>query len=131
MNLLDQYNKRKLEGLLEGKNIPEFRPGYTLKLHLVVPKLDSKSSRKTSEGSTRVQIFEGLCIARRNSGVGSTLTVRKIIGDQSVEKTIHLYSHMLEKIEIVRKGKVRRAKLYYMRNRRGKSARLVEIKDKK
>ena len=131
MNLINQYNQRKLKILKEGKNIPQFDSGYTLRLHLVVPKLDSKSSRKTSEGSTRVQIFEGLCIGRRNSGIGSTLTVRKVIGDQSVEKTIHLYSYMLEKIEIVRRGKVRRAKIYYMRERTGKATRLKEIKDNK
>jgi large subunit ribosomal protein L19 len=131
MNLVNQYNQKQLEKITEGKNIPHFKAGYTLRLHLVVPKLDSKSSRKTSEGSTRLQVFEGLCIARRNSGIGSTLTVRKVIGDQSVEKTLHLYSYMIDKIEVVKKGRVRRAKLYYMRNRKGKAARLVEIKDNK
>ena len=130
MTLVNQYNQRQIAKAIEGKTIPNFKSGYTLRLHLVVPKLDSKSSRKTSEGSTRIQIFEGLCIARRNSGIGSTLTVRKVIGDQSVEKTLHLYSRMIDKIEIVKKGRVRRAKLYYMRNRKGKAARLVEIKDK-
>ena len=130
MNLLEKYNQSQLNRLSESKVIPQFRAGDTLRVHIIVPRLDVKSSKR-AQSSTRIQMFEGLCISRRNSGVASTFTVRKISHDEGVEKTLPLYAHIIEKIEVIRRGKVRRAKLYYIRNLRGKAMRVVELKQHK
>lgn len=79
----------------------------------------------------RIQIFEGLCIARRNKGLASTFTVRKISHDQGVEKVLSIYSALVDKIEVIRRGRVRRAKLYYIRKLRGKAMRVTELKTQK
>lgn len=128
MNLLNQYNQKQLQQLTEGKTFPEFRAGDTLRVHTVVPRLDVKSSKR-AQSATRIQMFEGLCISRKNNGVASTFTVRKISHDEGVEKTLPLYSHLIEKIEVIRRGRVRRAKLYYIRKLRGKAMRVAELKD--
>jgi large subunit ribosomal protein L19 len=130
MNLLDKYNHKQMEKLANGKTFPEFRAGDTLKVHTVVPRIDVKSNKK-AESTMRLQIFEGLCIARKNNGVASTFTVRKISHDEGVEKTLPLYSYLINKIEVIRRGKVRRAKLYYIRKLRGKAMRVTELKTKK
>ncbi len=127
MNLLDKYNQKQLEKVSEGKTLPKFRAGDTIRIHTVVPRLDVKSSKKT-DSVMRIQMFEGLCIARKNNGLGSTCTVRKISHDEGVEKVLSLHSYLVDKIEVVRRGKVRRAKLYYIRNLRGKAMRVVELK---
>ena len=102
-----------------GRNIPDFRPGDTLKVGV-----------KVIEGErTRVQNYEGVCIARANKGIGSNFTVRKISFGEGVERVFPLYSPNIDSIEVVRKGAVRRAKLYYLRGRRGKSARIAERRD--
>ena len=99
-----------------GKDIPTFRPGDTLKVGV-----------KVVEGErTRVQNFEGVCIARSNKGMGSNFTVRKMSFGEGVERVFPLYSPNIDSITVVRKGAVRRAKLYYLRTRRGKSARIAE-----
>jgi large subunit ribosomal protein L19 len=99
--------------------IPDFRPGDTLKVGV-----------KVVEGErTRVQNYEGVCIARANKGMGSSFTVRKISFGEGVERVFPLYSPNIDSIEVVRKGAVRRAKLYYLRGRRGKSARIAERRD--
>src|SRR5204862_2252276 len=101
------------------KKIPEFRPGDTLKVGV-----------KVVEGErTRVQNYEGVCIARSNKGMGSNFTVRKISFGEGVVRVFPLYSPNVESIEVVRKGAVRRAKLYYLRGRTGKSARIAERRD--
>ena len=130
MNLLDKYNQKQLEKVSEGKILPKFRAGDTIRIHTVVPRLDVKSSKKT-DSVMRIQMFEGLCIARKNNGLASTFTVRKISHDEGVEKVLSIYSKLVEKIEVVRRGKVRRAKLYYIRKLRGKAMRVVELKDRK
>ena len=130
MNLLEKYNQKQLEKLAKGKIIPQFRAGDTIKVHTIVPRLDVKSTKKT-DSSMRIQIFEGLCISRKNNGVASTFTIRKISHDEGVEKTLPLYSSLIDKIEVLRKGKVRRAKLYYIRALRGKAMRVVELKTNK
>lgn len=130
MNLLDKYNHKQLEKLATGKVFPDFRAGDTLKVHTVVPRIDVKSNKK-ADSAMRLQIFEGLCIARKNNGVASTFTVRKISHDEGVEKTLPLYSYLINKIEVIRRGKVRRAKLYYIRKLRGKAMRVAELKTKK
>ena len=100
----------------EARPIPEFQAGDTLRVHV-----------KVVEGSReRVQVFEGVCIARKNNGVNSAFTVRKISYGEGVERVFPLYSPRIEEIEVVRRGSVRRAKLYYLRERRGKSARIAE-----
>ncbi len=102
-----------------GRTIPDFRPGDTLKVGV-----------KVIEGErTRVQNYEGVCIARSNKGIGSNFTVRKISFGEGVERVFPLYSPNIDSIEVIRKGAVRRAKLYYLRGRRGKSARIAERRD--
>ena len=121
MNIIQQIEAENIAKFLEAKKIHEFRPGDTLKVGV-----------KVVEGErTRVQAYEGVCIARANKGMGSSFTVRKISFGEGVERVFPLYSPNVESIEVVRKGVVRRAKLYYLRGRRGKSARIAERRDNK
>jgi large subunit ribosomal protein L19 len=117
MNLIQQLEAEQIAA--SGKNIPEFRPGDTLRVGV-----------KVVEGErTRIQNFEGVCIARSNRGMGSCFTVRKISFGEGVERVFPLYSPNVDSIEVVRRGAVRRAKLYYLRGRTGKSARIAERRD--
>jgi large subunit ribosomal protein L19 len=119
MNLIQTLEQEQIAALSEGKNIPEFRPGDTLRVGV-----------KVVEGErSRVQMYEGVCIARSNKGVNSNFTVRKISFGEGVERVFPLYSPIVDSIEVVRRGAVRRAKLYYLRGRRGKSARIAERRD--
>jgi large subunit ribosomal protein L19 len=119
MNLIQTLEAEQIQALTADKKIPEFRPGDTLRVGV-----------KVIEGErTRVQAFEGVCIARSNKGVGSSFTVRKISFGEGVERVFPLYSPIIEKIEVVRRGDVRRAKLYYLRGRTGKAARIAERRD--
>jgi large subunit ribosomal protein L19 len=119
MNTLQEVEQKQIEKLTEGKSAPEFAPGDTLRV-----------SVKVVEGErTRVQAFEGLCIGRKNSGLNSNFTVRKISYGEGVERVFPLYSPNVAKIEVIRRGDVRRAKLYYLRGRQGKSARISERTD--
>ena len=116
MNLIETLEREAIEALTKEHPVPEFRPGDTLRVGV-----------KVIEGDrTRVQAFEGVCIARSNKGVGSSFTVRKISFGEGVERVFPLYSPIIDKIEVVRRGDVRRAKLYYLRGRTGKSARIAE-----
>ncbi|MDG0812408.1 50S ribosomal protein L19 [Cohnella rhizosphaerae] len=113
MSLIQTITQEQLR-----KDIPTFRPGDTLKVHV-----------KVVEGSReRVQLFEGVVIKRRGGGISETFTVRKISYGVGVERTFPVHSPRIEKIEVARRGKVRRAKLYYLRNLRGKAARIKEIR---
>ena len=116
MNLIQQLEAEAIAHFNETKAIPVFRPGDTLKVGVRVVEGDR----------TRVQNFEGVCIARANKGVGSSFTVRKISFGEGVERVFPLYSPIIDKIEVVRRGDVRRAKLYYLRGRTGKAARIAE-----
>jgi large subunit ribosomal protein L19 len=119
MNLIQQLEAEQIAALTAKRAIPEFRPGDTLKVGV-----------RVVEGErTRVQAYEGVCIARSNKAMGSSFTVRKISFGEGVERVFPLYSPNIDSIEVVRKGAVRRAKLYYLRERRGKSARIAERKD--
>ena len=119
MNTLQAVEQKQIEKLTEGKPAPEFAPGDTIRV-----------SVKVVEGErTRVQAFEGLCIGRKNSGLNSNFTVRKISYGEGVERVFPLYSPNVAKIEVIRRGDVRRAKLYYLRGRQGKSARISERTD--
>src|ERR1700742_2319195 len=121
MNLIQQLEAEAIAHFNETKKIPEFRPGDTLRVGV-----------KVVEGErSRVQAFEGVCIARANKGMGSSFTVRKISFGEGVERVFPLYSPNVDSIDVVRKGVVRRAKLYYLRGRTGKSARIAERRDNK
>jgi large subunit ribosomal protein L19 len=118
MNTVQKFEAKQLETLKETANFPDFSAGDTLKVNV-----------KVKEGTReRVQAYEGVCIARGGHGVNASFTVRKISYGEGVERVFPLYSPRLESIELVRRGAVRRAKLYYMRDRRGKSARIAERK---
>ncbi|MDB5694385.1 MAG: ribosomal protein [Alphaproteobacteria bacterium] len=119
MNLIQQLEAEQIESLTQGRPIPEFRPGDTLRVGVKVVEGDR----------TRIQNFEGVCIARANRGLGSSFTVRKISFGEGVERVFPLYSPNVESIEVVRRGAVRRAKLYYLRGRTGKAARIAERRD--
>ena len=119
MNLIQQLEAEQIQKLTATRAIPEFRPGDTLRVGV-----------KVIEGDrTRVQAYEGVCIARSNKGMGSSFTVRKMSFGEGVERVFPLYSPSIDAIEVVRKGAVRRAKLYYLRGRTGKSARIAERRD--
>ncbi len=118
MNTIEKLEQSQVAHLTEGRNIPipEFSPGDTLRVNV-----------KVTEGTReRIQVFEGVCIARKNRGLNSSFTVRKISYNEGVERIFPLYSPRIDSIELVRRGDVRRAKLYYLRGRRGKSARISE-----
>ncbi|MFL2822342.1 MAG: 50S ribosomal protein L19 [Alphaproteobacteria bacterium] len=116
MNIIEKIEKEQLEKLSSGKNIPDFNAGDTIKV-------DVKVVEGTRE---RIQAFEGVCIARGGKGINESFTVRKISYGEGVERVFPLFSPKISSITLVRKGKVRRAKLYYLRDRRGKAARIVE-----
>ena len=116
MNIVEKISQDQIDKVVEGRPVPEFGPGDTLKVHV-----------KVVEGTReRVQIFEGVCIARKAGSINSNFTVRKISYGEGVERVFPLYSPRIDQIEVVRRGRVRRAKLYYLRGRRGKSARIAE-----
>ena len=116
MNIVQQLAAEEKARLLEGKTIPEFQPGDTLRVNV-----------RIKEGEReRIQAFEGVCIARDGGGINETFTVRKISFGEGVERRFPILSPNIESIEVKRRGVVRRAKLYYLRDRRGKSARIAE-----
>ena len=116
MNILDNIGQAQMNAVTEQRAIPEFGPGDTLKINV-----------KVVEGSReRVQAFEGVCIGRSNRGINSSFTVRKISYGEGVERVFPLYSPKIQAIEVIRRGDVRRAKLYYLRGRTGKAARIAE-----
>jgi large subunit ribosomal protein L19 len=116
MNLIQQLDKEQMAKLSAGKEIPDFGPGDTVLVNVKVVEGDR----------TRVQAYEGVCIGRAGNGLNENFTVRKISYGEGVERVFPLYSPMIDSIQVVRRGKVRRAKLYYLRDRRGKSARIAE-----
>ena len=116
MNLIEEIEREEIDRVTEARELPEFGPGDTVRINV-----------KVTEGSReRVQAFEGVCIARKNRGLNSSFTVRKISYGEGVERIFPLYSPVIDSIQVVRRGAVRRAKLYYLRGRRGKSARIAE-----
>ncbi|MBX5158292.1 50S ribosomal protein L19 [Rhizobium sp. NZLR5] len=116
MNIIQQLEAEQVAKIEAKRTLPEFSPGDTLRVNV-----------KVTEGTrTRVQAYEGVCIARSGGGLQENFTVRKISYGEGVERVFPVYSPMIESVDVVRRGKVRRAKLYYLRDRRGKSARIVE-----
>jgi large subunit ribosomal protein L19 len=119
MNLLKQLEQEQITKLTANKEIPDFAPGDTLIVNV-----------KVVEGErSRVQAYEGVCIARTGGGINQSFTVRKISYGEGVERVFPLYSPLVDSIKVVRRGKVRRAKLYYLRGLRGKKARITEKQD--
>ncbi|MEQ8746150.1 50S ribosomal protein L19 [Pyruvatibacter sp.] len=121
MNIIETINAEQAAKLSENKKVPDFRPGDTVRVNV-----------KVVEGSReRIQAYEGVCIARSGDGLHQNFTVRKISYNEGVERVFPIHSPLIDSIELVRTGKVRRAKLYYLRGRRGKSARIAERVDHK
>jgi large subunit ribosomal protein L19 len=120
MNVIEQLEKEQMAKLSAGKIIPDFGPGDTVLVNVKVVEGDR----------TRVQAYEGVCIGRAGAGINENFTVRKISYGEGVERVFPLYSPMIDSIRVVRRGKVRRAKLYYLRARRGKSARITERQER-
>ncbi len=116
MNIIETLEKEQVEKLAGERPVPNFKAGDTLKVHTKIKEGDRE----------RIQVYEGLCIARKNDGINSSFTVRKISFGEGVERIFPLYSPNLDKIEVTRIGKVRRAKLYYQRDRSGRSARIAD-----
>ena len=115
-NLVEIFEKKQIAKLTSKKNIPTFRSGDTLKVTI-----------KIVEGErSRLQVFEGVCIARKNNSVNSKFTVRKVSHGEGVERVFPLFSPIIDKIEVIKKGDVKRAKLYYLRKRTGKSSRIAD-----
>jgi large subunit ribosomal protein L19 len=116
MNIIETLEREQIAKLTAGRQIPDFQPGDTVIVNV-----------KVVEGErTRVQAYEGVCIARSGAGLNENFTVRKISYGEGVERVFPIYSPLIDSVKVVRRGKVRRAKLYYLRDRRGKSARIVE-----
>jgi large subunit ribosomal protein L19 len=121
MNIIEQLESEQISHLTEGREVPKFGPGDTLRV----------SVRVVEGARSRLQAFEGVCIARSNKSVNSNFTVRKLSYGEGVERIFPLYSPLVEKIEVMRRGDVRRAKLYYLRGRTGKAARITEKRDER
>ena len=116
MNIIQEIEQAEAAAIAEKRKVPNFGAGDTLKVHV----------RVTEGNRTRLQVYEGVCIGRKGGGINESFTVRKISYGEGVERVFPVFSPLVEKIEVVRRGDVRRAKLYYLRDRRGKSARIAE-----
>ncbi|WP_108662380.1 50S ribosomal protein L19 [Acuticoccus kandeliae] len=121
MNIIDELNREQMAAIEEKRTLPAFQPGDTVRVNV----------RVTEGTRTRVQAYEGVCIARSGAGLNENFTVRKLSYGEGVERVFPIFSPMLESVEVVRRGKVRRAKLYYLRGRTGKAARITERKEKR
>src|SRR4029079_12743175 len=121
MNIIQELEKEQADAILGQRAVPDFAPGDTVKVNV-----------KVTEGTrTRVQAYEGVCIGRAGSGINENFTVRKISYGEGVERVFPIFSPTIDSIEVVRRGKVKRARLYYLRGRRGKSARIGEKQDRR
>jgi large subunit ribosomal protein L19 len=121
MTIIQELEKEQADAVLAQRAVPEFAPGDTVKVNV-----------KVTEGTrTRVQAYEGVCIARSGGGLNESFTVRKISYGEGVERVFPVFTPSIDSIEVVRRGKVRRAKLYYLRGRRGKAARISEKQDRR
>ncbi|MBA4783409.1 MAG: 50S ribosomal protein L19 [Rhizobiales bacterium] len=119
MNIIETLEKEQMEAMAAKRTMPDFKAGDNLRVNV----------RVTEGTRERIQAYEGVCISRQGSGVNESFTVRKISYGEGVERLFPIYSPMIDSVEVVRRGKVRRAKLYYLRDRRGKSARITEATD--
>jgi large subunit ribosomal protein L19 len=126
MNLLKQLETEQMKAVRGGRGLPTFRPGDTLKVNVKVVEQTYDEKAKQMKTRERLQAFEGVCIGRQGEGLNESFTVRKISYGEGVERVFPIYSPLVDSVQVVRKGRVRRAKLYYLRGRRGKSARIAE-----
>ena len=134
MNIIQQLEREQMDAILSKRAVPEFGPGDTVKVMVKVvegAETDPKDKKKKTEkgASVRFQAYEGVVIARSGAGLNENFTVRKISYGEGVERVFPIYSPYIAEIEVLRRGKVRRAKLYYLRGRRGKAARIFERTD--
>src|ERR1700720_44370 len=125
MNLLQTLEAEQMKAL-RAKAHPEFRPGDTLKVNVKVVDVTYDEKTKQNKTRERLQAFEGVCIARSGAGLNESFTVRKISYGEGVERVFPIFSPLVDSVEVIRRGRVRRAKLYYLRGRRGRSARITE-----
>lgn len=121
MNIIEQLEAEQAAAIAEKRTLPAFQPGDTVRVNV----------RVVEGNRTRVQAYEGVCIARSGAGLNESFTVRKISYGEGVERVFPIYSPLVESVDVVRRGKVRRAKLYYLRGLTGKAARIVERQEKK
>jgi large subunit ribosomal protein L19 len=128
MNLIQQLEAEQMKAL-RATPLPDFRAGDTLKVNVKVVDVTFDEKTKQNKTRERLQAFEGVCIARQGQGINEAFTVRKISYGEGVERVFPIYSPLVDSVIVVRKGRVRRAKLYYLRGRRGKSARIAERQD--
>lgn len=126
MNLIQTLEREQMEAARGGRKLPDFRPGDTLKVNVKVVDVSYDEKTKQQKTRERLQAFEGVCIARSGAGLNESFTVRKISYGEGVERVFPVYSPLVDSVEVVRQGRVRRAKLYYLRGRRGKAARIAE-----
>jgi large subunit ribosomal protein L19 len=132
MNMLDTLQQEEVKRLLANRSLPDFAPGDTVRVTVIVEEEKSEKAEKDRKKDKdekphrRTQAFEGVCIGRKNAGINSNFTLRKISYGEGVERVFPLYSPRITAIEVLRKGSVRRAKLYYLRGRKGKAARIAE-----
>jgi large subunit ribosomal protein L19 len=137
MNIIDEINRAQMDVIQKQRRIPDFGPGDTVKVMVrvqEVAEVDPKDKKKVAKKEApkityRLQAYEGVCIARSGNGLNGSFTVRKISYGEGVERVFPLFSPMVAEVEVLRRGKVRRAKLYYLRGRRGKAARIFERTD--
>ena len=126
MNDLEKFEQSQIAKLSGDKKIPDFQPGDTLRVNVKIVETTYSEKEKKDLTRTRIQAYEGICIARGGKGLNQSFTVRKISYGEGVERVFPLFSPSVDSIELVRRGSVRRAKLYYLRDRSGKSARITE-----
>lgn len=126
MNLLQTLEKEQMDALSAKKTVPAFQTGDTLKVNVKVVEVTYDEKAKANKTRERLQAYEGVCIARFGQGIQESFTVRKISYGEGVERVFPIHSPLVDSIEVVRKGRVRRAKLYYLRGRTGKRARIAE-----
>ena len=129
MNLIQTLEQEQMASVRGGRKLPTFRPGDTLKVNVKVVDVTYDEKTKQNKTRERLQAFEGVCIARQGAGINESFTVRKLSYGEGVERVFPVYSPLVDSVTVVRKGKVRRAKLYYLRGRTGKSARISERTD--
>jgi large subunit ribosomal protein L19 len=126
MNLIQTLEREQMNTVRGGRKLPAFRPGDTLKVNVKVVDVAYDEKTKQTKTRERLQAFEGVCIGRSGAGLNESFTVRKISYGEGVERVFPVFSPLVDSVEVVRRGKVRRAKLYYLRGRRGKAARITE-----
>ena len=126
MNLIQTLEHEQMSTVRDGRKLPPFRPGDTLKVSVKVVDVTFDEKTKQTKTRERLQAFEGVCIGRQGAGINESFTVRKISYGEGVERVFPIYSPLVDAVEVVRRGKVRRAKLYYLRGRRGRAARITE-----